>query len=124
MPRTRVSTTATPITTTVETVVATLPGIAPPLSGTVDLVAMVDLTAGVGTTLLSVNIRRGTTTAGALVQSVASAAPAASARGLLTIVASDTQNVDVSGQQYVVTITQTGATGNGTANYATLRADY
>lgn len=124
MPRTTVSATGVAIPSAAEVVVATLPGITVQNGQPVDLLATVDASPGTSTTGCTANIRRGTTTAGALVGGVGPTPPAAGARGELTVSARDVQNVDVANQQYVVTITAAAQTVAGTVNTATLRADY
>lgn len=124
MPRTQVAASGVAIPSAAEVVVATLPGITLQAGNPVDLLADVDLSPGTSTTGCTVNIRRGTTTAGALVGGIGPTPPAAAARGNITVSVRDTQNVDVAGQQYVVTVTAVAQTVAGTVNTATLRADY
>jgi hypothetical protein len=124
MPRTRATATGVTVTTTTETVVATLPPITAQAGQPVDLLADADLTTGTGVTAVTFNIRRGTTTSGTLVQAIGPVAASASTRIAQVVEAIDTQNSDIAGQQYVITVVQAGATGNGTANYGEIRADW
>jgi hypothetical protein len=81
------------------------------------------LTAGTSTTGVTINVRRGTTTAGTLVYTT----------GVLTAVAANSYNwsgraVDVpgnvAGQQYILTVTQQAGTVAGTANDIVITVEY
>ena len=124
MPKTNVSTSGQALATNTETIVAVLPGISAQAGAQVNLTGEVDISAGTGTTGCTVSIRRGTTVAAPLVASIGPAPPAAAGRDTIPIQAVDSLPADVAGQQYIVTVTQAAATANGTANTATLRADY
>ena len=124
MPRTRGNGSAVTVNTTTETVVATLPPVNVTAGQPVDIAWSMDHSTGTGVTGVTVNVRRGTTTGGTLVQAFGPFAEAASTRIDLAGQCVDTQNADVAGQQYVVTVTQAGATGNGTTNQAEIRADW
>lgn len=124
MPRTQVAASGVGIPSAAEVVVATLPGITYQSGNPVDLIAEVDVSPGTSTTGVTVNIRRGTTTAGPVVGTTGPSSPVAATRGVVTVSARDVQNVDVAGQQYVVTVTAVAQTVAGTVNNVTLRADY
>lgn len=114
----------TVITTTVETVVATLSGVSTPRSGVkVVLAGMCQVTSGGSTTALTPRIRRGTDATGVLVGE-GNPLPLATAAGSteeLAIQCEDTPG-EVAGQSYVLTVQQTGAIANGSAIYADITA--
>jgi len=107
-----------------ESVVLALPGITVQAGSPVDLIGEVDVTEGATGTAVTLRLRRGADQTGILLATFGPVALAAAARTVLGVQWRDTQNVDVAGQQYVLTMQQTGATVNGTANTASLRADY
>jgi hypothetical protein len=76
---------------------------------------------GAGTTGLSAIIRRGTTTAGALVTTGSSVLVTAASVASLSGCAPDTPGA-AAGQQYSLTLTGTGTTGAGTTNDVVLMA--
>lgn len=115
----------TTITTTTETVAATVAGVSTPKPGVkVTLTATVQVTAGTGTTALTPRIRRGTDATGTLLGegNPIQGGVAAGSTSTLTIQVEDTPG-EVAGQSYVVTVAQTGASGNGTIVQADLKAD-
>jgi len=117
MPRQRGSSSAVTVTTTSETVVATLPGVAAGPSQPVDIEWALDFSTGTGVTAVTVKVERGTAAGGTVVQTFGPFAAAASTRIALSGSCTDAQAGEVSNQQYVVTATQAGATGNGTSNF-------
>jgi len=106
-----------------ETIILTTPPISEPVDNAlVNLFWCANILAGTGTTALVFRIRRGATLTGAVV----GAGPwthtlAAAASGILSWADFDGPGV-VAGQQYTLTISQTGATGAGTFNDGTLVA--
>lgn len=124
MPRTRVTASAVAVTLVAETVIATLPGLTTQGGNTVDLIGEVDITTGAAATGFTLRIRRGVDTTGAVVTARGPVALGAGLRDIVTVSASDAVPADVGNQVYVLTAQQVSATGNGTANTATLRADF
>lgn len=124
MPKVHNQATALVITLNVETVVTVLPPIAVTGGNFVDLAGLVDITAGAGVTGMTVSLRRGSTVAGALVQALGPFAVTAATRVQQSFSWADVQVADVNNQQYVLTVTQTGATGNGNVNAGYARADW
>lgn len=110
-------TTSVTVTTTTETILCTSPGISTNPGQVVRIVALTDFTSGGSTTALTVRIRRGSVVTGTLVgpqdavQTTAGNTIARSAQ------AEDSPG-EVSGQQYVLTIQQTGAVANGTGLFS------
>jgi hypothetical protein len=117
------NTATTTLTTTAETVVATLSGITTPgTSGRVSLTGTFQLEVGTAGASLVMRIRRGTTTSGTLV----------GASDTVTVTAGQTQDFahaatdfpgEVAGASYVLTAAVGSATGNSTVKFATLTAD-
>lgn len=108
------STAATSLVTTAETVLAT----SPPLSAdgqaqSVIIDAVAGFTVGTGTTSVTVRVRRGTGITGTVVNSIAGVNVAAGNSVAIPIQAVDSPG-EVADQQYVVTVQQAAATGNGT----------
>ena len=124
MPRIRGTGSAVTVTTTSETVLATLPGISLTPSQPVDLIASIDFSTGTGVTAVTFKIERGTVAGGTAIATVGPIAIAASTRALFCLCGVDQQAAEVAGQQYVITATQAGATGNGTGNTIVLRGDW
>ena len=107
---------AATITTTTELVVVTSNGINTGAPGArVMIRAYLNVTTGLGTTGLTVRVRRGTGITGTVVGTAEILTAAASTQYLLALTAVDSPG-EVAQQQYVVTVQQAGATGNGTAN--------
>lgn len=105
------------LTTTTETsLVSSGPATAPRQGIDVCVVGWAQLTTGAGTTTVTPRIRRGTTTSGTLVgeanaeQVKAAAGSTEPFRQIVCEARSDVATVD-----YNLTLTQAGATGNGTA---------
>lgn len=117
-------TTNVTLTTTTETVIATLAGVATPSrDAIVRLKGWLQLTLGTLTTDVTLRIRRGTAITDTLVGE-ANAIAVPSAAGTIAefnIAVQDTPG-EVAGQSYVLTAEQTGATGNGTALQASIEA--
>lgn len=117
--------TAVTVTTTAETVAATLNGVnADNLETQVNLEANLDITIGTGGVTLTVKFERGTAAGGTTVSKGATWGP-------FTVVAANRVNINaaavdtpgnVAGQSYVVTVTVGSASGNSTVNTATLTA--
>lgn len=82
---------------------------------------VVNITAGTGTTAVVVRVRAGTTTAGTNLGPAAGVSHtlAAGASANIGYEFNDPSN-QLSNQQYVVSVTQTGGTGAGTVNYVTI----
>lgn len=119
------STTDVTLTTTTETVVATISGVNTPRRTTVTIKGWAQLTSGTGTTAVTPRIRRGTTISGTLVDE-ANAITIGAAAGTTEeyeITAQD-ENIDLAGGSYVLTLQQTGASGNGTAVQASLEVSF
>lgn len=116
--------TAVSITTTSETVAVTspLPDVRHPAGAGVVIRATVNLVpAGTGTTAVVLKVRQGTTTGGTQVGATQTVSTG-STPGL--DVTADIEVIDYNPSQplgqYCVTVTQTGATGNGTIQQATI----
>ena len=113
----------TGLTTTAETVVATLTiGGDTPEGDQIILEGFCQVTTGAGTTGLQLRVRRGGLT-GAQVGPTSQLAAGAAAAASIGIQCSDTPG-EVAGQTYVLTVQQVAATGNGTAVAANLQATY
>lgn len=113
------------ITTTTETVVATVTGISTPRAGVkVILSGMCQVTTGGSTTALTPRIRRGTAITDPLVGegNALQVATAAGGTEELAITVEDFPG-EVAGQSYVLTVQQTAAAANGSSLFADLRAD-
>lgn len=105
--------TAAPITLAAETIVATTSGVSPPGRGVPVYVNIEsNVTSGTGTTALVLRCRRGTlVTSPQVGNSVTQAFPASTSD---SVSAGWNDNPgEVAGQQYVITMQQTGGTGNG-----------
>lgn len=106
-----------------ETVILT----SPPLNISLDFATILiqwacDILAGTGTTALVFRLRRGTTTAGTLVNAAAwTHTLAAGNTAVMSGCYFDTPGA-VAGQQYSLTVVQTAATGAGTFNDGALLA--
>lgn len=83
--------------------------------------AYINFTAGAGTTAVVIRVRRGTTVGGALVgQALTVPLAAGNSASIQQIVDDPTVQTTpplVPGQQYVITVQQTGGTGAGSAVY-------
>lgn len=107
-------TSAQPVVTTAETIIATMSpfSVANPAGQGVELHAAVNMTSGTGTTALVFTVRRGTTLAGTVVPNAYTHNTTA---GNVVTVSLDVLDpvTSASNQQYVLTVTQTGASANG-----------
>ena len=106
--------TNTTITTTAETIVATLPALN--LAIDYEMVLLfwyAVLTTGAGTTALTARLRRGSTATGTAVNTPTAIAASASTAVNLAGSYIDTPGI-VASQQYVLTLQATGASGNAT----------
>lgn len=118
-------TTDTPVVTTAETIAATLSGVSTSgPSQTVRLQGEVRLTTGTNTTAVTLAVRRGSTVSGPV---VGEATPvqvqaAAGSTEVLDIEVTDIPG-DVASQPYILTVTQTAASANGSILNANLRAE-
>lgn len=82
----------------------------------------VNVTAGAGTTAVVVRVRTGSTTAGTLIGVAETDTLAAANSESLPFDFLDSSANALNGNvQYCVTVQQTGATGNGTANYGLIQ---
>lgn len=116
--------TDTPVVTTAETVIVTLPGVSTPSAGRkVALEGTVQMTLGAGATGLIFRVRRGTTVTDPLVgeANTVQVETAAGSTEDHTVSAVDTPG-ELVGQTYVVTVQQVAATGNGTVLQASVTA--
>jgi len=105
------------ITTTTETVVATLSGLNTDRSQSrVALTGVVNITVGTGGTSVTLRVRRASVY-GAVVGSALSHTVAAGSNYSLAVQALDAPG-EVAGATYVITVAVTAATGNSTVNYA------
>jgi hypothetical protein len=109
----------------VESIVATLPGISTDVgSAPVILEGSAAFLLGATGTEVVVRVRRGTTTAGAVVaKAVFNALTAAKSYGL-SIQCQDQQEGEVASQAYVLTVENVGATTEGEATQASLTATF
>lgn len=111
------------ITTTTETVVATLSNVSTPRAVSVALKGWMQVTTGAGTTALTPRVRRGTTITGTLIgeaNPVQVAAAAGSTEELEVAVVDS--GADLAAASYVLTVQATGATADATKLQATLQA--
>lgn len=110
------------VTTTSETVVASCPAL--PLdavpSTPIRISGVVNITAGTGTTAVVVKIRQGNTVGGTQVGVSLTHTLAAGASGQIAFDLLDSSFISTG---YCVTVTQTGASGNGTINDAAITAE-
>lgn len=106
---------STSVVTTAETVAATTRGISTGFAGqNIFVQGGFQITTGAGITSLVIKIERGSTAGGTAIYTSTGLAVSASSGYVFTVAATDTITGDVTGQQYVITVTQNGATGNGT----------
>ena len=103
----------------VETVVLTMAGIdTTPNQSRVLITGIVAITPGTAATAVVVKVRRGTTTAGAEIGTVESQTGAGGAPRVIPYHVEDVPG-EVAGQEYVVTVTETSATADGTVSVVT-----
>lgn len=117
--------TDTPLVTTAETVVATLAGVSTNQPGqTVALRGKANITLGTGTTAIVTRIRRDSLT-GTVVGEVQTEqiATAAGSTEDHEIYHEESNPGEFSGRTYVMTVSQTGASANGTVNNASLECE-
>lgn len=107
----------------VETIAATVQVSTDNPGAVVVLEGNVDVTTGLTVTALTVQVRRGATIAAPVVGVAEVPAEGASARVVLPLQVADSPG-EVASQSYILTVTQVGATGNGTINSASLQATY
>lgn len=110
------------VVTTAETVAATTPALSPPPNTTVILRGRVSLTAGTGTTAVTVRLRRGSGATGTSLGAPDAITATAGATGEYEFEATDAIG-DVAGQQWSLTVQQTGASANGTIVDAHIEAE-
>lgn len=126
MPKHAVANTGVSLVTTAETIVATLgPAFntnAPSGEGVL-VSGVLSVLAGTGTTALTVRVYRGTTTAGTLIGAARTHTLAAAANGQVAYSELDAAAINNTGLQYIVTVAQVGATGNGTVANAVIAAE-
>lgn len=114
----------TTITTTTETVVATLSGVSTPRKSTLFLQGWVQVTTGGSTTALTPRIRRGTDINGTLVCEATAVELAAAAGSEEEIsISGEDAGVDLANGTYVLTLQATAAAANATALQASLTAN-
>lgn len=113
------------VTTTSETVVATVSGINTYAPGApIRLKGFVQLTTGTATTAVTLRVRRDSVTGTVVNEPNAEQieAAAGSTEGH-EVLCDDSFAGEVAGQTYVLTVEQTAATGNGSALYGYLNAE-
>lgn len=113
------------ITTTTETVAATVSGVnMPGPGGRIKLSGFAQVTAGTGTTALTPRIRRGTDATGTLIGegNPITGGVAAGSTTSLSLDTTDAPAGELANQSYVLTIQQTGASANGSIIQASLKA--
>lgn len=118
-------TTNVTVTTTTETIVATIDNVSTPRPGCkVRLTGNVQLTTGTATSAVTVRWRRGTAITDTLVgeANAQQVAAAAGSTEELTHIVEDEPG-EVAKQSYVLTVQQTAATADGTALFAQACAD-
>jgi hypothetical protein len=110
------------LTTTTETVVVTSDPARPVFATSrVLIIAWGQLTTGVGTTGVTPRIRRGTTTSGTLIGEANNEPVKAAAGSTEPFFIMTTEQIgNVENVQYVLTLTQAGATGNGSSVQASI----
>lgn len=115
----------TTLVTTAETACVTLPSFTPdnPQGQGIVVSGDINISPGTGTTSLVLKLRQGANTVtGTQVGNSITVASSVSAVGFNWLDTSALALNDPAGMQYTVTVTQTGATGNGTVSAATVTA--
>ena len=103
-----------------EHVVLTLTGIETPgRNTTVNLIGVLNITVGTNGVAVVVKVRRGTTTSGVEVGTSTTDTGVATDKYTIPIAVTDTL-ADSAGASYVVTVTETSASADGTVNYVSL----
>lgn len=111
------------VVTTAEIVAATSEALAPPRAGVRALIkGYVELSTGVGTSAVTARIRRGTGITAPLVSEASTEGATAVEAATWVVTAVETLG-DLGTVTYVVTIQQTGASGNGIINNATIEVE-
>jgi len=116
-------TTDVPLVTTTETVVATVSGVNMPGPGRrINIAGWSQVTAGTGTTGITIRVRRGTDATGTLIGegNPVTAGVANTQTSELDIETTDTPAGELANQSYVLTVQQVGASANGTMVQAKL----
>lgn len=117
-------TTDVTLTTTSETVVATVgPSPSPGDFRQIVVLAYAVVTSGAGTTAITPRIRYGSTTAGALVGEATAISATAGATAVVVKSVTDSSTVSQIGE-YSLTLQQTAATANGTVTEALIMTMY
>lgn len=117
------STTDVTLPTTAETVILTVRNVNASLGRILfDFDGHASVTTGAGATSVVTRVRRGTVIMGTLVGDASIITLGAAVQSPLRIVVTDTLE-GAAGQSYVLTVQQTGATGNGAVTQAALRCD-
>lgn len=99
-----------------ETAILVTPGVSTRYNGDqIQIDGTLDITAGTGTTAVTIRCRRGNGVTGAIVGAAEPDTLAAGASEAVPFTFTD-QPGDVAGQVYTLTVQQTGGTGNGTVN--------
>lgn len=112
------------VTTTAETVAATVQGISTEAGGdTVQLEGQLEVTVGTAGTSVVLKIERGSAAGSTLVIADTAVNVAAGNTVNLSINGSDSPG-EVAGQSYILTVTVGAATGNSTVTQAQLNASY
>lgn len=107
------------VTNAVETVVATARSVSSSYAGCIFAVEFVlDFLTGTGTTAVVWRIRQNSLTGTAILTTPGIAAAASTQLPRQYIAATDSIAGEVAGQQYVLTVVQTGGTSNGSATNA------
>ena len=110
----------TTVVTTAETEAAESGRIAVPRANmTALIIAFINLDSGAGTTAVTPRIRNGTDTGGTLVSEAIAHETTAAEAATWVVTATEVLG-DVGEVQYIASVLQTGATGNGTINNATI----
>lgn len=111
-----------PIVTTTETVVATLPALNPSFDAAlVAILFLVNMTVGASATQALINIRRGTLVTSPVVSGLPNTNVTAGVNALLLWLAFDS-GLALAGVQYSASIAMTAATGNTTINAVSMTA--
>lgn len=119
MPRNRVITASTNLTTATETIVGTLGPLTANKGQNFDLFATMNLLSGSAAALYVIRIRRGSTTGGTdLTGGVVQMASLATTNVVASAAASDQLATDEAGQMYVVTVQQSSGQTCGANNVA------
>ena len=114
-----VSNSGVALVTTAETTVLSISNVnTGGAEGTVMIMGSVYVAAGAGTTDIYVKVYRGATTAGPIIGTILDQTVAAGSSHVIPFDIVDNPG-EVAGQEYIVTVTQIGATGNGDVHLVT-----